>query len=128
MAFVGFNAQHSLFTDAAPPASYSLSLHDALPILNSLMRAMTRDDVPPSPSPSVLPKARSPSSIITTTCPMARITFRIFSDRKSTRLNSRLAYLVCRLLPEKKNVDHEHVGRSREDGLRRIQCSAFFVY
>ena len=39
--------------------------------MNSLMRAMTRDDVPPSSSPSVPPKARSPSSMITTTWPIA---------------------------------------------------------
>ena len=48
-------------------------------VMNSLMRAMTRDDVPPSPSPSVPPNARSPSSMITMTCPMALMTLKIFS-------------------------------------------------
>ena len=47
--------------------------------MNSLIRAITRDEVPPSLSPSPLPNARSPSSMITTTCPMALITLRIFS-------------------------------------------------
>ncbi len=47
--------------------------------MNSLMRAMTREEVPPSPSLPVLPNARSPSSTITTTWPMALMTVRIFS-------------------------------------------------
>ena len=47
--------------------------------MNSLIRAITRDDVPPSLSLSEEPKARSPSSMITTTWPMARITVRIRS-------------------------------------------------
>jgi hypothetical protein len=40
-------------------------------LMNSLMRPITRDPVPPSPSESELPKARSPSSMMTMICPMA---------------------------------------------------------
>jgi hypothetical protein len=40
-------------------------------LMNSLMRPMTRELVPPSPSPSLPPNARSPSSMMTMIWPIA---------------------------------------------------------
>src|SRR5947209_9925036 len=72
------------FNDAAPTEIYTLSLHDALPILPS---ASTRA-----------------SSSLTRSCsgPMPSMGLMARSEEHTSELQSR-QYLVCRLLLEKKN-------------------------
>src|ERR1041384_8846493 len=69
------------FNDTATTEIYTLSLHDALPICST---------TPPGPPPS-------PRS--TSCCATNR------SEEHTSELQS-LAYLVCRLLLEKKNTSH----------------------
>src|SRR3712207_8224267 len=84
------------FNDTATTEIYTLSLHDALPICCS--GQFSREGAPcERPSGSV--------SASVSSCPPRRLSPRrctATSDRKSTRLNSSHAYLVCRLLLEKK--------------------------
>src|SRR5205085_9504270 len=92
---------------------YSLSLHDALPIsmLTAIRATLTSTGIEDPvqrlaadsgcwsiANVSAIPEA--PELLI----PPARHG-RHGKDRKSTRLNSSLAYLVCRLLLEKKQIE-----------------------
>src|SRR3712207_8676250 len=92
------------FNDTATTEIYTLSLHDALPILCA---------VPYAPLSSTTTSVPFPRSLSTTIRPpQPSISRRLIArprplplvrDRKSTRLNSRSRqYLVCRLLLEKK--------------------------
>src|SRR2546425_5920733 len=68
------------------------------------------------------PSSSDPCSRILETCtmspwkrPRSRKGSARSRDRKSTRLNSSLAYLVCRLLLEKKKEGHDLSDRPRRD-------------
>src|SRR5687767_15758396 len=94
---------HSSSTDTAATQFYTLSLHDALPIsVRAYSPAVsTRRRVPPiccaptsicAPAGAAMIQKRSPR----------RIAARWRSEEHTSELQS-LAYLVCRLLLEKKN-------------------------
>src|SRR5205085_10652455 len=85
---------HSCVCDAAGPAIYTLSLHDALPI--SSPRGEEFADKPRSPSWSRPRRSRDPRSVAATTCPRGGR-----SEEHTSELQSQ-SNLVCRLLLEKK--------------------------
>src|SRR5437763_9159490 len=80
----------SLFTDAAPTEIYTLSLHDALPILSAATSAG-------SAGCTRLPAAKTPGRLVRRQ-PRAR------SEEHTSELQSPM-YLVCRLLLEKKKKE-----------------------
>src|SRR3712207_8690471 len=77
-----------LFNDTATTEIYTLSLHDALPILASGMRHS---------SPKASPWTSAPIRLTSTSRSSAR------SEEHTSELQSR-QYLVCRLLFEKKEI------------------------
>src|SRR5438445_8110923 len=79
----------SLFKRTAPTKIYTLSLHDALPISFRRERACPQTCGPSAGAYARRPRPGLPAEGL--------------ADRKSTRLNSSHANLVCRLLLEKKN-------------------------
>src|SRR5205823_15053349 len=108
---------HFLFSFAypAPPETYTLSLHDALPISSRRVSSYRRGSRPigrPGRAPrrgwararaSLRPRARPPP------VPTADVLER--SEEHTSELQS-LAYLVCRLLLEKKKnnlIPHQSV-------------------
>src|SRR3712207_7584225 len=76
------------FNDTATTEIYTLSLHDAIPILTSCCSTSARDSSP------VTWGRRTPPTAPTR------------SEEHTSELQSR-QYLVCRLLLEKKKHDHE---------------------
>src|SRR2546423_10826441 len=93
------------FNDTATTEIYTLSLHDALPISRSPLR--TRRDArarSPRASPTLQPPARTWSGPIRRALALAEWAR---SEEHTSELQS-LAYLVCRLLLEKKNLDVLH--------------------
>src|SRR5262245_65244149 len=92
------------FTDTPPTALYTLSLHDALPILPHLpdgcrpLMSKCKCDQPPLP-PS-LPRMPIASPIFTR-APSFRLGAIVRSEEHTSELQS-LRHLVCRLLLEKK--------------------------
>src|SRR5690606_41629594 len=94
------------FTAPPPPAIYTLSLHDALPI--SLPAAVTSRSIRASRSAVVPPghgRSSTPSS-----CDPNRSPGSQELDRKSTRLNSshvKISYAVFCLKKKKKNDKHQ---------------------
>src|SRR5690606_41424472 len=87
----------SLFSDTAPTEIYTLSLHDALPILISLgveILALSIDAIKPSPEIARALEAEAREEIL-------RQADR--SEEHTSELQSR-ENLVCRLLLEKKNT------------------------
>src|SRR5207237_9987205 len=83
-----------LFFHVTPlPELFSLSLHDALPISRLSRRPPAR---PPNRRPSRAPRHRPPA-------PRLRPRERARSEEHTSELQSHLN-LVCRLLPEKKNI------------------------
>src|SRR3712207_8761335 len=98
------NVQHScmffFFNDTATTEIYTLSLHDALPILGSLSdtdrHARERH---PSPAPPEKVKRGSPQA----PAPDRGRFRRARSEEHTSELQSR-QYLVCRLLLEKKKI------------------------
>src|SRR5687767_15699542 len=95
-----------VFTSTATTQNYTLSLHDALPI----WRASSRPRRPRRRGrvPSSRPASRPPPS------PRGRPPWRPRSEEHTSELQS-LAYLVCRLLLEKKNnpFHQRHLPRPR---------------
>src|SRR5205809_5203340 len=81
---------YSLSNEPAPPASYTLSLHDALPILLPLLPLYAKD----------LHADPITIGFLTASFPVAR------SEEHTSELQSRLQ-LVCGLLLEKKKVEEE---------------------
>src|SRR5687767_15351617 len=82
---IGLSQRSLYFNDTAPAAIYTLSLHDALPISNRLASA---------------------AGLVTTAFPLSEINWERGGDRSeehTSELQS-LAYLVCRLLLEKKKA------------------------
>src|SRR5205823_14553636 len=84
------------FNDPAPTEIYTLSLHDALPISRSAPRAR-----PPRAPPRWAPPAASWPAPGATAGPWPRWVPASRSEEHTSELQS-LAYLVCRLLLEKK--------------------------
>src|SRR5205823_13711001 len=104
------------FTTPPPPESSTLSLHDALPIFRPVRAGSEADDHEPrvgiaerrhGPAPillvlvraTLLPRDRGAMP------PQPRALFR--SEEHTSELQS-LAYLVCRLLLEKKKKQNKH--------------------
>src|SRR5205823_15032939 len=89
--------------ETAPTAIYTLSLHDALPISptrrSSRWRACARRTAPGAPRPRRSPPPARARRWRTLRSPTARAPRR--SEEHTSELQS-LAYLVCRLLLEKK--------------------------
>src|SRR5207302_10818035 len=86
-----------IFIDPATTEIYTLSLHDALPILDSTASRAMRSSVAQSPPLTPTPPMHSPSTM----------TGHPPSDRKSTRLNSshvKISYAVFCLKKKKKKT------------------------
>src|SRR5687768_18285603 len=85
--------------DSATTPTYTLSLHDALPIFDDLnvrtLQTMVDRGLMPNLKTHVIDKAYKFTE--------AYVTRSMGVDRKSTRLNQSRLHLVCRLLLEKKN-------------------------
>src|SRR5205823_14748786 len=81
------------FNDPATTEIYTLSLHDALPISRGTLKSR-----PPSPG--------TPCPLVTTRWRRPRRTSASRSEEHTSELQS-LAYLVCRLLLEKKKNKHK---------------------
>src|SRR2546423_15137329 len=92
------------FNDTATTEIYTLSLHDALPILAA--------DVPAAAT-SNASRCMAPA-VTRLTCSRAR-SWNTRSEEHTSELQS-LAYLVCRLLLEKKK------NKTTADSLRRAKC------
>src|SRR3712207_9407237 len=85
------------FNDTATTEIYTLSLHDALPIC---------DEAEAIPTGSMIDATRGKVRLTSVRDASGRLQTGTFwgGDRKSTRLNSSHANLVCRLLLEKKKT------------------------
>src|SRR2546430_12211273 len=94
------------FNDTATTEIYTLSLHDALPILPDA----------PAPAPGPAPAARRPPNDGTPCCRVARSTpARTRRDRKSTRLNSshsQISYAVFCLKKKQHTTTTTHQRRA----------------
>src|SRR5437879_10103049 len=88
------------FTDPAPPQIYTLSLHDALPILRMSGAAIDK-------APYSLPSAARTATAAPTTCSTYSR-----SEEHTSELQSPM-YLVCRLLLEKKKKKKKHKTSSQ---------------
>src|SRR5439155_22547757 len=88
--------------DSAPPQIYTLSLHDALPILSGFRsRARLNPSGPGVVSPTMVTSA--PASIVRSPARLPWLSSRMSnrSEEHTSELQSR-GHLVCRLLLEKK--------------------------
>src|SRR2546425_3356226 len=97
------------FNDTATTEIYTLSLHDALPILVSMVRGRAK--------PTLQSSITRPGLELMTRMRLARkaASRRSRSEEHTSELQS-LAYLVCRLLLEKKKIsklDIRSAGRER---------------
>src|SRR5205823_8759732 len=94
-SFFTLASSHSFFffKDTAPTEIYTLSLHDALPISNGRPHRTARHWKGVQSRPLLLPLYRNHL--------LQRSTLRARSEEHTSELQS-LAYLVCRLLLEKK--------------------------
>src|SRR3712207_7634865 len=97
------------FNDTATTEIYTLSLHDALPISGS---RRSRDAGRRRPPGAGLLRrdgaALRRAEVGECRRPDRAVALEAAADRKSTRLNSSHANLVCRLLLEKKNTSELH--------------------
>src|SRR2546425_2811601 len=95
------------FNDTATTEIYTLSLHDALPISTTTTSRPSRPGPsrPCRPTPGTSPSASSPEACRRTRWSASR------SEEHTSELQS-LAYLVCRLLLEKKKKKTIHAHRS----------------
>src|SRR2546425_8204154 len=100
------------FNDTATTEIYTLSLHDALPIFSGLLRALRLDSIRSKMLVFALLATLVPS--VTT----GWISYR--SEEHTSELQS-LAYLVCRLLLEKKKkrVSISTMGMSKRRAIPR---------
>src|SRR5216684_3468952 len=97
------------FNDTATTEIYTLSLHDALPISRPSMRAGRRGGC-------------SRRSITPPTPPAASR-----SEEHTSELQSRL-HLVCRLLLEKKNIEHRPSGTAGDRGWDGDGAASVFFF
>src|SRR3712207_8564135 len=97
------------FNDTATTEIYTLSLHDALPILAAVRTARAERRSSSRRARRSRSHESARASTQPTTTAMIASTMR---DRKSTRpeLQSR-QYLVCRLLLEKKKINTQHLSQ-----------------
>src|SRR2546425_7455443 len=97
------------FNDTATTEIYTLSLHDALPISHGNVASLAHSGQPASPRGAALQglaKMRFVASLGVGQAvlpPHERPSLRTRSEEHTSELQS-LAYLVCRLLLEKKNT------------------------
>src|SRR3712207_8657329 len=92
------------FNDTATTEIYTLSLHDALPILSTWSQVRVLPGAPPAGCPT-WPHRAGPSR---RPRPQVCLSARVPTDRSeehTSELQSR-QYLVCRLLLEKKKLHH----------------------
>src|SRR2546425_6003141 len=101
------------FNDTATTEIYTLSLHDALPI-------STRMRGSPDPIRSTCPSGPTSPAAIPNVTSLGRPAFGIRSEEHTSELQS-LAYLVCRLLLEKKK---NQILASRESDSKQVITSA----
>src|SRR2546422_8241960 len=87
------------FNDTATTEIYTLSLHDALPILQEIKQIYSHIDILVNNAAIHYPQ----NDIRKITAAQLEKTFR--SEEHTSELQSRL-HLVCRLLLEKKKTDH----------------------
>src|SRR3712207_8036713 len=92
---------HFFFNDTATTEIYTLSLHDALPILGEQIKLLGFDLASQEISESANSEATLASSPLRLTFYWQR------SEEHTSELQSR-QYLVCRLLLEKKTTDHNY--------------------
>src|SRR5205823_14813520 len=109
LSFVTHVSPLFFFNDAAPPEIYTLSLHDALPI-------SSRAAVPPRPNWSrVTPAVAARCGHGRSGRPQSRhAPPRDRSEEHTSELQS-LAYLVCRLLLEKKKQHRQKIRMQTTD-------------
>src|SRR5947209_13265645 len=88
------------FNDATTTEIYTLSLHDALPISGFVPSLRGIDCESSTPSSA---RSEANSSRLTEDMPPTPCCFFARSEEHTSELQSR-QYLVCRLLPEKKNT------------------------
>src|SRR5436189_4679573 len=103
----------SFFTDSAPPAISTLSLHDALPIS-------------PRPERRHGPAAAWPLIVLFPLVPVwwiLGVSGLVRSEEHTSELQSPM-YLVCRLLLEKKNVTRD-IQRLLQGGGRLLEMALF---
>src|SRR2546425_6897445 len=103
------------FNDTATTEIYTLSLHDALPIWDSLYRlSWTRQHAPVVKSTRSIPRIPVKS---------AQMLMASRSEEHTSELQS-LAYLVCRLLLEKKKKIRSNSDRMRKSiqSTTRLSC------
>src|SRR5690606_41569975 len=100
-----------LLHETGPPETYTLSLHDALPICS-----LSATAPPLPPAPAVSPACRAPTAPSPTSSPCWRgrrfrgrsSIWRPATDRKSTRLNSshvKISYAVFCLKKKKSKLE-----------------------
>src|SRR3712207_6996934 len=97
------------FNDTATTEIYTLSLHDALPILLGVQHqpSAPAPTMPVQPSPKAAPKPAAQPPVQRPQAPMQGLR----SEEHTSELQSR-QYLVCRLLLEKKK-EPRHRERQR---------------
>src|SRR3712207_8765712 len=103
------------FNDTATTEIYTLSLHDALPISSRVMSLRRLAYATHRGAPQIQQcfwQASSLSCVWAAGRGCFRLTDILLADRKSTRLNSSHANLVCRLLLEKKK--HQEVIENKQ--------------
>src|SRR5205823_11215985 len=99
-------------THTAPPATYTLSLHDALPIYCRRLRQVPDVPLVRGHREDLAPRLHDRSLAARRDCevtnPLGIHPHEMRSEEHTSELQS-LAYLVCRLLLEKKNArDNTH--------------------
>src|SRR5205823_13929478 len=90
------------FSNTPSTHIYTLSLHDALPILERRARVSASAPTTPSARPSVAMRAVCASTRRRTSAVVAPMARRMPRSEEHTSELQSLAYLVCRLLLEKK--------------------------
>src|SRR2546425_9509768 len=103
------------FNDTATTEIYTLSLHDALPILPSRRpsdsrRASARHQVRVARAQVRPQLAAADGRRFLVAQPLHRLRIRVRSEEHTSELQS-LAYLVCRLLLEKKKQTYSNIAR-----------------
>src|SRR3712207_8122571 len=92
------------FNDTATTEIYTLSLHDALPISSGISPARQRACVNPLRRDRIDTRTAKARRTVASRARMSQRTSR--SEEHTSELQSR-QYLVCRLLLEKKTIQHQ---------------------
>src|SRR2546425_6386329 len=102
------------FNDTATTEIYTLSLHDALPIYSALVKMRPLRPMVLENFKDIPELGRFAIRDMGATVGVGR------SEEHTSELQS-LAYLVCRLLLEKKKIKNERSYRNRREQLKRVQ-------